>query len=611
MKFDVSKLTTYPSDPGVYLMKGRAGSILYIGKAKNLKTRLKQYFVSGGDGRWIIPFLQEHVEEIETVVTLSEKEALLLENTLIKKYRPRFNALLKDDKAYTALKINIKHPWPMVSLIRYKGKLRKDALYFGPYTSAQDARQTVDLLQRLFPLRQCSDQELLRRTRPCILYGMKRCSAPCVGYIDPKQYSAYVEGATQFLRGDYDQVSGDLRQQMEQAAERLDFERAAELQQLMISIDNTLQVQRVDHPARGITGDVLGIFRQGDEVILSQLEFTQGKLHGYHHHSFTRILETDEELIESFLLQNYQDQDRIPQDIFLPIALENREVLEDILNHQQEKKLHLACPQRGEKRALLEMAFRNAETAFKQKKDEGSIRERTLLELQEKLRLIRYPKRIECVDTSHLSGQEAVSAVIAFMDGLPEKAFYRRYKLNQTLPGDDYGALKEVLVRRYQKTGEEHLLPDLLIIDGGKGHLNIARKILQELNIVSIDLIALAKEQGRHDKGVTQEQVFLPDAKDPLLLSPHSPVLFFLQRIRDEAHRFAINYQKKRRIQTTMVSELQQIPGIGPKKQKALLCHFGSVKQIREASQEVLSAVKILNSKDVEAVFQFFRSIPK
>lgn len=608
MSFDVNRLVSYPSEPGVYIMKNKMGAILYIGKAKHLKARLKQYFLPGGDGRWIIPHLQELVAVIETVITPSEKDALLLENTLIKKHRPRFNALLKDDKTYAAIKINHRHPWPMLSLIRYKGKPKSDALYFGPYTSAHDARQTLDLLQRLFPLRQCSDQELLRRTRPCILHDMGRCSAPCVRLIDQETYGSYVEGAEKFLRGDSEEVLNSLKKQMGFASDALEFERAAELHRLIGSIEKTLQTQQVDKPLGGLTGDLLGIFRQGDEVILSQLMFFKGKLHAFSHHNFSKIIENDEELLESFILQNYQERGDVPSEIIVPIELQNRSALEEILNQGHMRKITISHPIRGEKKALLEMAFKNAEAAFSQKKDERAIREKNLLELKERLRLTRYPKRIECIDTSHFAGSESVSALVAFFEGLPDKARYRRYKLKASSAADDYGALKEVLTRRYHKAIEEQDLPDLLVIDGGKGHLNRARKIFEELNIASVDLIGFAKEAGRHDKGMTREQIYLPEVKDPLLFPPHSPVLFLLQRLRDEAHRFAITYQKKRRSKSILHSELLEIPGIGPGKLKALLKSFGSIKKLREATEEEIGKVKGLSKKDRENLKKFSAS---
>lgn len=582
-------------------MKGKEGAILYIGKAKNLKARIRQYFVPGGDGRWIIPFLQELIVEIDTIVTKTEKEALLLECNLIKKHLPRFNALLKDDKTYTALKINTQHPWPMLSLIRYKGKLKNDAAYFGPYTSAHDARQTLDLLQRVYPLRQCSDQELARRQRPCILYEMKRCSAPCVGLVSKEQYDNDVSEVIKFLKGQSQELISRMKKEIDEASECLEFERAEQLHRLLLSVEKTLQAQSVDKPVFGLNGDALGIYRKGDEVILSQLTFISGRLIAYQHHNFSKILESDEELLESFIVQNYVGRTELPKQILVPCNLENKEALEEIL----EKKSLIHKPEWGEKKALVEMAVKNAEAAFNQMKDKKAMQENALSEMQEKFRLRTYPERIECIDTSHFSGGEAVSAIVGFLNGEPDKNHYRRYKLRSTEKSDDYGALREVLIRRYSKDD----MPDLLVIDGGKGHLNAALKILKELNIISLDVISLAKEEGRHDKGMTREQVYIENVKDPLRLAPHSASLYLLQRIRDEAHRFAITYQKKRRSAVTIRSQLSEIPGIGPVKQKALLRYFGSIKRIQEATEDELALVPGITKPNVQAIKTFFDSM--
>jgi excinuclease ABC subunit C len=598
-QFDVEKLQTYPLSPGVYLMKSKSGAILYIGKAKNLRARLKQYFFAGGDGRWMIPYLIAEVVDIETLVTATEKEALLLENNLIKQHKPRYNALLKDDKTYAALMINHRHKWPMLSLIRYKGKPKGNSLYFGPYASTYAARETLDLMQRVFPLRQCSDQELLRRTRPCILYGMKRCTAPCVGLISKEKYDEEVDAAIRFLKGQNRTLIDELKKEMQAASDALEFERAQEILLKIQAIEKTLQTQVVDNPLKGFSGDVLGIYRQVDELVLSQLTFVQGRLTGYFHHNFSKIAENDEELFTRFILETYQEATVVPSELLVPIELEDADILQELL------KIKISVPQRGDRRAYVEMAQKNAEASFKQKKDETAIREKTLSDLQEKLRLMRYPERIECYDNSHLGGKEAVSAQVTFIDGVPSKKYYRHYHLRNTDAADDYGAMREVLSRRFSKNEQE--LPDLLIIDGGKGHLNAARKILEELNVVSCDLIGVAKEEGRHDRGMTSEQIFLPGVKDPIHLPPHSPILFLLQRIRDEAHRFAITFQKQQRSKRSLSSQLNDIPGIGPVKQKRLLRYFGSLKRIREATLEELISVKGITAKDAQVLIDHLK----
>lgn len=607
--FDIKTLENFPTQPGVYLMKSQSGVILYVGKAINLRQRVKQYFATpGGDGREMIPLLVASIAQIDTIVVNSEKEALLLENTLIKQHQPKYNALLKDDKTYVALKINHKHKWPSVQIVRYKGKPEPDGLYFGPYTSAFAARQTLDLLHCLFPLRQCSDQELARRTRPCILYDMKRCIAPCVNLCTKEEYDTYVQRTIRFLRGQDREVLKDLYHEMERQAEALEFEKADVLLKTIRDIEKTIEGQAVDKVLGGDI-DALAIFRQGDEVLLMQLLIRDGKLVGSRHYHFSRIAEDDAELYTSFLLQHYEKQESIPHEIITPVELEGTESIAEIISVNKKRKVDIYAPKRGEKLALVKMASINAEATFKKDKDLHTIREKTLLEMQEHLRLNHYPGRIECFDNSNISGTEPVSALVTFTDGEKDKKHYRKYKIKTAgEEPDDYASMYEVLTRHYKRAKEANTLPDLLLVDGGKGHLNIATRVLKELNIVTVDAIGVAKEQGRHDKGMTSEQIFLPNIKDPILLKRNSPILFLLQQIRDEAHRFAITFHRQRRNKTTLHSALLDIPGIGPIKKKALLRHFGSVKKVKEATQEELQQVKGLSKANIERILAYLNT---
>lgn len=606
MLFNPEELNNFPMQPGVYLMKGSHDTVLYVGKANNLRQRLRQYFLPRGDGRFMVPFLIGKVEKIDTLVVFSEKEALLLENTLIKKHKPHYNALLKDDKSYVALKINNKHKWPMVSLVRYKGKPKADGQYFGPYTSADAARKTLDLLHRLFPLRQCSDQEFARRTRPCILYDMKRCIAPCVNKCTHEEYTAYVSRTEKFLKGQDKEVLKDLYHEMHKASEVLEFERAGAILKTIQQIERTLEGQTVDKPL-GLDIDALAIFRQGEEIILTQLIFRGGKLVGSHTHDFDNIWEEDAELLGRFLLQHYEKQAELPHEILLPLQLGNAEVISEILSTNK-RRFHIFMPQRGEKKVLVEMALANAEASFKKEKDIRTIREKTLLEMQERLHLSNYPRRIECFDNSNISGTSVVSTLVAFTEGVKDSSRYRKYKIKGNLGSDDYGAMKEALERRYRRAKDENNLPDLLIVDGGKGHLNMALKILGELNIISMDVIGVAKEEGRHDRGATSEQIFLQNIKDPILLRKNSPILFLIQQIRDEAHRTAISYHRKLRTKKYLHSSVDDIPGIGPIKRRALLRHFGSLKKVLEADEEALKLVKGLTKTNIANILKFIIS---
>jgi len=601
MLFDVELLKKFPSSPGVYIMKDSKDAVLYVGKAKNLRQRVRNYFMAAGDGREMVPFLLAHVSDIETIVVLSEKEALLLENNLIKRHKPKYNVLLKDDKSYIALRINHKNDWPMVQLVRYRGQPKPGFLYFGPYTSAGSARKTLDLLNRLFPLRQCSDKELSRRTRPCILYGMKRCVAPCVALCTKDEYERHVTRTIQFLKGQDKEVLKELYGEIESYSSRLEFEKAHDLLQTVKQIEKTLEQQNVEKPL-GLDSDALGLYREGDNVTLCQMIFRGGKLVGSCDFHFKQILQEDSELVTSFVLQNYEHQAEVPHEILLPLKCENLTELEEIISTERNRKIQIFCPQRGNKVSMLSIANENAKASFNREHDEKAILEHTLTTMQEKLHLVNYPEIIECFDNSNISGDEPVATMVVFTGGCKDARHYRKYKIMTAKKSDDYGAMYEVLSRRYLKAKQKEELPSLIIVDGGKGQLNIALKVLDELNIINVDVIALAKEQGRHDKGATAEQIFLPNIKDPILLKRNSPILFLLQKIRDEAHRTAISFQRKRRSQKVMKSTLDDIKGVGPVKKNALLKHFGSVKAIKEASLEMLLTVKGISLKNAKTI---------
>jgi excinuclease ABC subunit C len=598
MFFDVKVLDQFPTDPGVYLMKDREGKILYVGKAKNLKTRIKQYFARGRDSRIMVPVLTSQIAHIETIIVTSEKEALLLENTLIKRHQPKYNALLKDDKTFISLMINHKHKWPMIKIVRTKGKTKQDGLYFGPYTNGYAARQTWELLTRIFPLRQCSDGELLRRTRPCLLYSIKRCIAPCVDKCTKEEYDTFVNGAIQFLKGQDKEILARLKGEMNQASEALEFEKAGALLTTIHQIEDVLGSKQAVVKTKGEDCDALGIYRTADEVILMQLIFREGRLIGSEHYSFSKIAEEDDELLSSFILQHYKQKAILPKEILLPMSLKQSSVLEEIL----ERKTSLFHPQKGNKKALVQLAMKNAKATFAQEKDLLEIREKMLLDMKETLKLTRFPERIECFDTSNISGTDLVASMVAFTHGEYDKKRKRLFNIKGVQKSDDYKALHEVLTRRLIRAKEEEDLPDLIIVDGGKGQLTVALDVFKELDIASVDLLSVVKESGRHDKGMTAERVFLPHQSEAISFPPTSPILFLLQKIRDEAHRAAIGFHRKKRSERTLTSALDAIPGIGPKKKQALLRHFGSLKQIQAASEEELKKVPGITPKDIQAL---------
>ncbi len=574
------------------------GVVLYVGKAKDLKNRIRQY-ITLTDTRPQIPFLMEKVEAIETIVVTSEKEALLLESNLIKKHQPAYNVLLKDDKSFVALKVNVEHPWPKVLLVRARDEVKKREMIFGPYPSAFQARKMLDEVHRLFKLRQCSDQELLRRIRPCILYDMGRCLAPCVKKCTSEQYQEELKKAVRFIRGYNKDVIDQLFQKMEEAAESLDFEKAQEILNKIRAIEKTVEKQHV-HLTHFENIDVWGFYREGESGMLTRLHFAEGELSSASHYPFQGVLDDDAELLESALMQYYGSLTP-PESILVPIPL----------SKGIEELFPVVFPKKGDKVMLIKMASENALEGFRQKRDKATVREKLLLKMQELFRLSNYPYHIECFDTSHIAGSFPTASMVTFQGAESYKKGYRTYNIKTTEAGDDYQALKEVLQRRYRKGKEEELLPDLIIVDGGKGQLSQAIQVLKELEITTVDIISLVKEEGRHDRGLSQEGVFLPHQKDPILLERHSSLLHFLQRVRDEAHRKAITLHKKGRSKNLTKSLLDSLPGVGPKRKKALLTHFGSLERVLKATIDDLLAAPTITKPLAQSLYSWIQSQKK
>lgn len=598
----IDTLSKYPANTGVYLMKSENNTVLYVGKAKNIKKRLKQYFTLQ-DTRPLIPHLLKDTIDIETIVVNNEKEALLLENTLIKKHKPKYNILLKDDKTYIHLLLT-KHKWPMLKVVRFKKKPPKEGSLFGPYTNTYAARDTLDLILKLFPLRQCSDNELKNRSRPCLLYDIKRCIAPCMDLCTKTEYDEHIRRIKLLLRGQSKEVINELTEKMKKASDNLEFEKANEYLQMIKKIEHVLQVQHVDN-ALTKECDVLGMYREGSDLIIAKLLYRQKRLIGSEHYSFSNILSENDEVLETFLLQHYR-KNNLPKQIILSEKLKEKNTIEEILSEESEHKIEILVPQKGEKKRLLEIGIKNAKSLFQKELDNRSLEEKRLLDLQETLGLSHFPQKIECFDTSNLSGSNHVACMVAFTNGKKDKDKQRLFNIRSKQESDDYAAMREVLLRHYTKQKEKQLLPNLIIIDGGRGHLNLALDVIDHLNIANIDIISVGKHSARHDKGLTQEKIFIAHQKDPIIISPTSPLLFLLQNIRDEAHRVAITFQKKKRdIRTSAIDEIE---GIGPVKKKALLKHFKSVKNLKKATEKMLQDVKELNEKDIKTLLSFISS---
>ncbi|WP_432821951.1 excinuclease ABC subunit UvrC [Trichloromonas sp.] len=604
-EFDLKKI---PAAPGVYLMKGAEGVVLYVGKAKHLRNRLRSYFSAAGDGRAHIRFLMARVRDIETIVTDTEKEALILENTLIKQHRPRYNITLRDDKTYVSLRLDLAEEFPALQVVR---KVRRDgALYFGPFASSSAVRDTLKEIYRIFPLRHYPIGVCRQRGRPCLFFQIGQCSAPCHDRISAREYRELVDGVIALLSGRESDVLQVLRQKMLTASSSLRFEEAARLRDQIRSIEQTVERQKVVTPAGG-DQDVLGLHREGGQVEVAILFIRQGKL--VDRRSFAIDWKLDEdELLSSFLQQFYGREVLIPDQLLLPLLPEGAATLADWLGDRKGRKVEVLAPQRGAKRELVELADRNARESFRERGSRREAIEGVLVELRQRLHLDRLPRRMECYDISNVQGQQSVGSMAVLLDGEPAHAEYRQFKIRTVTGADDFASLYEVLQRRLSRGRDDGLLPDFILIDGGKGQLGVVDRVLAELGLAGrIDCAGIAKSRvmanvrGRALER-SEERFFLPGRKNPVLLRQGSPALFMLERLRDEAHRFALAQHRKLRSKAALASVLEEIPGVGPARRKGLLRHFGSLKRIREATLEELLRVPGLPEPVARGLWAFF-----
>lgn len=603
-------LKKYPTASGVYLMHGAEDVVLYVGKAKNLRSRLRSYFSAGGDGRAQIPLLMQKVVRIETIITDTEKEALLLENTLIKQYRPRYNVELRDDKTYVSVRMDLREEFPALQVVR---QVKRDgALYFGPYSSAGAIRETLKKIYRIFPLRHASIERCSKRGRPCLFHQIGQCSAPCHGLISATDYRQLVDGVVALLSGREAEVTDLLKLQMEQASAGMNFEEAARLRDQVRAIEKSVEHQKVaDHT--GGDQDVIGLHREGGEVELALLFVRKGKLIGRRTYVLEWRLDL-EELLSGFLREFYSREVLIPDQILVPLQLEDGELIADWLNEQRGKKVRLLCPQRGEKLRLCLLAERNATESFRLRGSQRDARKLLLEELHQKFHLPQLPRRIECFDISNVQGQHSVGSMAVLVDGEQAKDEYRRFKIRTVEGADDYASLGEVLRRRLQRGKDEDCLPDMVLIDGGKGQLSVVVEVLKELDLVGrIGCAGIAKSRvvanvRGHAVERSEERFFIPGRKNPVTLRGGSATLFLLERLRDEAHRFAITYHRKLRKKATLRSSLEDIPGVGPGRRKALLKYFGSLKKIRAASLGELQQMPGLPERVAEEIYQSLKN---
>jgi excinuclease ABC subunit C len=594
-------------------MKDRRGKVLYVGKAKDLRTRVRSYFREGADGRPRIRFLMARVVDIDYVVTDSEKEALILENTLIKRHRPRYNVDLRDDKTYLSLRFDLQNPFPRITMTR---QIKRDgALYFGPYSSARSLRETLELVHRIFPLRQCSDREFQSRTRPCLYCQIRGCKAPCCGLFNPAKYREVVEQVVLFLKGRSSELLGGIKQAMNDAAERLDFEEAARLRDRMRAIELTLQRQKaVTHTP--VDRDVVVLVREGSEVQAVVLVVRSGNLIDRRAHYFADVRADEAEVWVQFLQQYYRGDRIVPIEVLGGAELDpaEKDLLEEWLGDKRGRRVRVLHPKRGEKAQLVRMAVENAQELLNERRKTKVGYEAAIAELQTRLHLPMSPRRIECYDISNVQGRQAVGSMVTFLDGFPHKDGYRRFSVRTVEGADDFAMLREIISRRLARTGERWELPDLLVVDGGKGQLAVAARALEDAGLRSVALAGLAKARTLPGRGESvkhsPERVFLPGRKNPVILAQNSSALFLLQRVRDEAHRFALSYHRKRRKRETLASAVERIPGVGEARRKALLKRFGSVKRLQEATWEEIGAVPGISETLARRVAQALRERP-
>ncbi|MEZ4240958.1 MAG: excinuclease ABC subunit UvrC [Myxococcota bacterium] len=577
-----------PTTAGVYLFKDRRGKVIYVGKAVNLRARVRQY-LAGADERQMVPFLVRHAVDVDVVLTHTEKEALLLENTLIKKHRPRFNAKLRDDSNFLHLRVDPRKPWPRYDLVR---RIKDDgARYFGPYHSASKARATLAFLGRAFPLRTCSDAVLASRRRPCLLHQMGRCAAPCVGLVSEEEYAHILDGSMHLLEGRRQPAIDQLRQRMVAAADEMAFEKAARLRDLMFNIQASLERQAVVARDLG-ERDVWGLFREGRRGAFAVVPIREGMM-TEPRSAVIALGEDDPELLSSLLNTHYTEGIPIPPEILVPALPPDLEALQDVLSERRGGRVRIAVPQRGDKARLVVLAGDNAKARYLRETDEDERHREAMRSLAEALELAEPPHRIECFDNSNLQGTNPVAAMAVLLDGRVARAEYRRYRIKTVVGADDYASMREILERRFRRALDEQLFPDLLVVDGGKGQLAVAVAVLQDLGLHEQAVCGIAKPRTEHRRGERDatDKVFLPHRKDPIRLPAGHPGLRILQHVRDEVHNHAIRYHRQVRSRATITSLLEEIPGVGPARRKALLRALGSAEAVADAPVDQLAEV--------------------
>ncbi|MCX7978051.1 MAG: excinuclease ABC subunit UvrC [Bdellovibrionaceae bacterium] len=601
-EFLKEKVTEFPPQPGVYLMKSEADKIIYIGKAKSLRNRVKSYFQSSKDLSPKTRLLVQNIYDIEYILTKTEVEAFLLEASLIKKHRPKYNIRLRDDKSYPYIRLSWADEFPRLYLAR---KVKRDgSLYFGPYTSGQAVHGTIRFLNRTFKIRDCTDAVFRSRTRPCLTYQIGRCTAPCVKLVSPEDYREEVEGAKFFLRGQNKKVLKSLEERMLLAAQEEKFEVAARLRDSISAIKAVLEKQAVINAASEADQDAVAFFGDERGCLVETVHIRAGRVIGTRSHFLPHVdpqdsFEDPREWLVDFLNQYYEDN-FIPDDVLLSVDIGSDlfKLMGEVLQQRSGHKVTVRFPTDERGRELIHMAAQNAEAHFQKYVSKSEEKNKGLQEICEKFGLPALPRCIECYDISTFQGAETVASQVVFEDGAPAREHYRRYKIKSVLGQDDYSAMREVLARRFSHL--EYEKPDLIVVDGGKGQLGAAVKILSELGFSEIPVVGMAKSRTNSDfksseVEKTEERFFLPGRSNPIIFRSNSEALHILVGIRDEAHRFAITYHRKLRENTSLESELDLVTGLGEKRKRILLTRFKSIEEIRAADPSEIAALKGFN----------------
>ncbi len=592
------RLRSLPQLPGIYLMKNAEGTVIYVGKAKLLRARVRSYF-TGTITHLKTRFLVNDIHSIETIVTSSETEALVLESDLVKKFKPRYNVRLKDDKAHLLVRIDWNHQWPRLELVR---KVFDDgAQYIGPFAFTYELRSILEVIKRTLPLRTCSDRVIYNRVRPCLEYQIKRCSGPCCIKVDHEQYLQWTKQAVDILLGKNHEVVQKLEQEMEGLSDDLRYEEAAVIRDRIESLKNA-QRERTSVNYYGLKSkDVFGLYRDEKSAELTILQVRQGRLFGSRSFQLDGLNVPERDLLGQLMSQFYDLEQDVPEEILIPIPMEDKLAREELYSLRRGKRVRILTPNKGARKKLLALAETNARENFTARG--GKIGGDNVLEdLKRELGLEEVPRVMECVDVSHFQGGETVASVVVFKDGQPDRARYRAFKLSQEGKPDDFASMREVVMRHLSRAAEENTLPDLIVVDGGPAQLSQAVHERKKLGLSRPEMVGLAKKRTLRreyrdptkDSKQKPERVFLPDKPLPIVLRGESETLHLLERIRNEAHRFAISFHRRRRSKRIFHSDLERIPGIGPKRRKDLLRAFGSVQSIRKSTpEEIVSRCKM------------------